>query len=227
MQLVQRAMLPASRPQHLAEVFLGGLLLELKDNHETPVEVTYDFAEGVRDLLLNMVLREEAARVVREFMAFFATQLGIPMDAHELLDWPDLAREVVLSSVSSAQVASITSVLCRIGGCYGQTGNRLREAANDVSAFAMSSPGYAPDKVNGFLEALRTSLRQLHVSEVQGAVHFTAEEVLRQGHAAAPHFPVVDSGHDPVEVERYVTVATRHVWDLWLDRVLPAPCNGP
>ncbi|MDF3144372.1 toll/interleukin-1 receptor domain-containing protein, partial [Streptomyces sp. T21Q-yed] len=68
MRLVQRTMLPASTPMHLAEVFLSGLLVR-----RTPIEpggdpdsVLYDFRDGVRDALLERLSRTESLRVLTQ-----------------------------------------------------------------------------------------------------------------------------------------------------------------
>lgn len=67
MRLVQRAMLPASGPMHLAEVFLSGLLVAVDGPHtesQDPETVLYDFAPGVRDQLLDTLTRRESMQVL-------------------------------------------------------------------------------------------------------------------------------------------------------------------
>jgi hypothetical protein len=69
MHLVRRVMLPTtSGLDHLAEVFLSGLIVQrpLRQIDGRPAEVDYDFLPGVRDLLLNGVLRSEASLVLEQ-----------------------------------------------------------------------------------------------------------------------------------------------------------------
>ena len=67
MRRVQWAMIPESRPEHLAEVFLGGLLRctspvrdDLSDN-----DLRYDFLPGVRELLISDLPIEEELQVLK------------------------------------------------------------------------------------------------------------------------------------------------------------------
>ncbi|RPF36190.1 SAV_2336 N-terminal domain-related protein [Streptomyces sp. TLI_185] len=120
MLLVQRAMLKEeSGPAELAEVLLGGLL-----SHANPAgtrgETWYDFAPGVRDLLLSRLTRDEAALVLktcseyvearfsgrtRNFPALAVAQLG---GAEAVLavtpDAPDASRPPAPFAVVSAEV---------------------------------------------------------------------------------------------------------------------------
>jgi tetratricopeptide (TPR) repeat protein len=66
MRHVQRAMLPASRPSHLAEVLLGGLIAtrSVSGDPDESRRWRYEFAPGVRDLLLSGLGRTDARRVL-------------------------------------------------------------------------------------------------------------------------------------------------------------------
>jgi hypothetical protein len=64
MRLIQQAMLPDPRPQHLAEVYLGGLLCHAGPHAPGRENPGYlDFLPGVRDVLLGSIRRSEAIRV--------------------------------------------------------------------------------------------------------------------------------------------------------------------
>ena len=66
MRLVQHAMVPQSGPDHLAEVFLSGLLVRANpaDDDGDPDAVLYDFREGVREKLLGGLTRRDSLRVL-------------------------------------------------------------------------------------------------------------------------------------------------------------------
>ncbi|WP_329269599.1 SAV_2336 N-terminal domain-related protein [Streptomyces sp. NBC_01451] len=65
MQLVQRALLPGTGPVELAEVLLSDLLVEVADENDGPGP-WYEFAPGVRDLLLNGLALDEALAVLEQ-----------------------------------------------------------------------------------------------------------------------------------------------------------------
>ncbi|MCX4905497.1 SAV_2336 N-terminal domain-related protein [Streptomyces sp. NBC_00878] len=76
MLLVQQAMMKGeSGPTELAEVLLGGIL-----SHANPAgtqgETWYDFAPGVRDLLLGSLARDEAALVLKHCSEYVETHFG-------------------------------------------------------------------------------------------------------------------------------------------------------
>ncbi|WP_406324623.1 SAV_2336 N-terminal domain-related protein [Streptomyces niveus] len=72
MQLVQEALLPDTGPMQLAEVLLGGLLERLPDTVDVPGP-RYDFAPGVRELLLEMLDRG-AAELVLKYLSEYVTR---------------------------------------------------------------------------------------------------------------------------------------------------------
>lgn len=75
MRWVQRAMLPHSRPAHLAEVFLGGLLRPTEDT-----VVPYDFHDGVAELLLTALWRDEVYQLEQQMSQLLDERLGSPRD---------------------------------------------------------------------------------------------------------------------------------------------------
>jgi hypothetical protein len=64
-------MLPESRQVHVAEVFLGGILKTLLpiDADTDPDTIQYDFADGVRDLLLDSVPLRNLLRYSARFLS--------------------------------------------------------------------------------------------------------------------------------------------------------------
>lgn len=65
MQLVQRALLPGTGPVELAEVLFSDLLVEVADESDGPGP-WYEFAPGVRDLLLRRLELNEARAVLEQ-----------------------------------------------------------------------------------------------------------------------------------------------------------------
>ncbi|KAA2261763.1 tetratricopeptide repeat protein [Solihabitans fulvus] len=126
MRLVQGAMLPSSRPSHLAEVFLSDLLHRLDTDgtgyKPRPDDVEYDFQPGIRDELLTELTRQDALQVLSRVSNFVTARLGSPLDFRALLttdqlpDLPDL-------SPPFARVAY--QVLHSLGGRYAEAAERL------------------------------------------------------------------------------------------------------
>ncbi|WP_243794693.1 tetratricopeptide repeat protein [Saccharopolyspora gloriosae] len=73
MRLVQRIMLPASRPSHLAEVLLSGMLRIAPDGPET----RYEFVDGVHAELAGHLARSEARNLRIALSGYFADRLGL------------------------------------------------------------------------------------------------------------------------------------------------------
>jgi tetratricopeptide (TPR) repeat protein len=72
MQLVQRTMLPDSGPAELAEVLLGGLVVRARgDDHRW-----YEFADGIRDVLLAPLGRDEALLVLKHCSEYVEQRFG-------------------------------------------------------------------------------------------------------------------------------------------------------
>ncbi|MEU7865922.1 FxSxx-COOH system tetratricopeptide repeat protein [Dactylosporangium sp. NPDC049140] len=112
MRLVQAARMPGSRPEHLAEVFLGGLLAE-RDG--------YDFRPGVREALLPSLHAAEALAVVR----LVAGHLGpVDLDAAVVAGDPG-----PLIALGPAFIGATAPVLRALGGAHAELAERLRSPA--------------------------------------------------------------------------------------------------
>ena len=126
MRLVQSVMVPESRPSHLAEVFLGGLLRRVTEALD-PEMVRYDFHAGIRDLLIAGLARDETLRVMYEVSRFVGPRIGSPSEFQALLAaGPD---EIIRFGIPFATVAYTT--LRALGGYYAdlavKLGDRIKE----------------------------------------------------------------------------------------------------
>ncbi|SFF36468.1 hypothetical protein SAMN05216251_112141 [Actinacidiphila alni] len=75
MQLVQRTMLPDSGPAELSEVLLSGLLKRMSGG-DTQDHRWYEFADGVRDVLLGPLGRDEALLVLKHCSEYVEQRFG-------------------------------------------------------------------------------------------------------------------------------------------------------
>ncbi|MEU1377308.1 SAV_2336 N-terminal domain-related protein [Streptomyces triculaminicus] len=77
MQVVQRAMLPDTGPMELAEVLLSGLLWRLPGPGPDPAAGhRYEFADGVREMLLQSLDRSAAALVLKHCSDYVERHFG-------------------------------------------------------------------------------------------------------------------------------------------------------
>jgi WD40 repeat protein len=86
MRLVQQAMLPGSRPTHLAEVFLSGLLRRVDSESAYHDLISYDFVgDDVREALIGTVRRSEAIRVLERVSQYLDARVGGDTDFATLI----------------------------------------------------------------------------------------------------------------------------------------------
>lgn len=140
MRLVQGAMLPSSRPSHLAEVFLSGILKRIPDageeNNSSQDDVEYDFLPGIRDRLISELPRQDALQVLASVSNFVSYRLGSPFDFRALLTMAKPADSPALRP-PFAEVA--VKVLSALGGRYAEAADRLARLATRPSADAAST----------------------------------------------------------------------------------------
>ena len=137
MRLVQQAMLPDSRPSHLAEVFLSGLLRKTGTTAD-PEEADYEFLDGIRDILLSALKRSEALRVVQEVWEVMRNRWGAGSDFSALLRAVEQGAETPPLDPPFARVTA--QVLARLGGRYAAIAERLR------AEFGSAGPTGQPDE---------------------------------------------------------------------------------
>ena len=146
MWVVQRVMLPRSRPGHLAEVFLSGLIHDGGTRPAGPAGVQYDFRPGVRELLLSGLTRTEVLRVWAEVSRFVSDRLGSALDFRAMF----AADSSVGHSPAGEPFALVAHhVLRALGGSYADIARNppepalasLATVAGPVAAGAVAGQG--------------------------------------------------------------------------------------
>ncbi|MEU8080305.1 FxSxx-COOH system tetratricopeptide repeat protein [Catellatospora citrea] len=115
MRLVQAAMLPASRPAHLAEFYLGGLIYRTDSGDPAGAEARYEFHEGVRELLLTRLRRSDTLRILHQVADHIGQHAGMSRDFRAVLAAESAAGPDSLG-VPFARV--LRQVLTALGGAY-------------------------------------------------------------------------------------------------------------
>jgi tetratricopeptide (TPR) repeat protein len=170
MRHVQQVMLPDSGPSHLAEVLLGGLI-STSDAERSPYATEdwrYEFAPGVREVLLAGLTRSEARRVLYEVSRQLSARFGHAADeftASLASPDPGAARSLSAASKPFAEIAS--RVLERITGRFP-----VGSAALGQPAF--SSAGRADERSRLILRYQRTGA----LTDIDTAVKVLREESL-------------------------------------------------
>jgi hypothetical protein len=131
--LIQQTMLPESRLEHVAEIFLGGLLKEIpSDKESTPSgDVQYEFFDGVRDLLLDSVPVSDSIQVLKEVSDFVASSAGQSLDFSALLMDPLSTEEITINKDSQALTTVAAKVLQRLGGRYASLAAQLEKISSE------------------------------------------------------------------------------------------------
>jgi AAA+ ATPase superfamily predicted ATPase len=126
-RLIQKTMLP-SNLSHVAEVFLSGLIKQLSGDSANPDVISYDFVEGVRDLILDAQPQSKSAEVLHIAIAHFVEQqIGQSPTVSVLLEDPRPTAELLIGKASQP-FANITSkVLQRLGGDYAMLATYLEK----------------------------------------------------------------------------------------------------
>ncbi|MBO9998014.1 MAG: formylglycine-generating enzyme family protein [Cyanobacteria bacterium SID2] len=123
MRLIRASMLRESSPLPVAEVFLSGLLRRLPEQpNTTDAElVQYDFVEGVREALLDMLPPVDAVEVINTVSFYVSRRLGYS-SLKQFKAWllsPEVEKaENVRGLKSFARVTA--QVLKRLGGEYAK-----------------------------------------------------------------------------------------------------------
>lgn len=132
-RLIQRTMLPESRQVHVAEVFLSGLLEVISVNSDTldPDYIEYEFADGVREALLNPVPISDKARVLSEISDFIESKYDQVLDFRTLIANPGARGGVSIGKESKPFASMAAKVLRRFGGEYVSLADWLEENSKD------------------------------------------------------------------------------------------------
>jgi hypothetical protein len=137
-RLIQQTMLQKSSQVHVAEVFLGGILKPLSsvDEDVEGDKIQFDFADGVRDLLLDGVPLTESTEVLRQVSEYVAQKVGLSVDDFSAM----LVNPGLVDSSSSVLVrpfAQITAkVLRRLGGKYAELAEDMEQSFQLLSQTA-------------------------------------------------------------------------------------------
>ena len=129
MRLVQHVMVPGSRPTHLAEVLLGGLLRiePTSASSSDPDNLAFEFHDDIREVLID---RLEFPRAVETFNAVsqhIPEHFGEGLDFQALVKQPELLDQLNRSPGDRpfAQVAA--RLLKRLGGRHAELARQFLE----------------------------------------------------------------------------------------------------
>jgi tetratricopeptide (TPR) repeat protein len=168
MRLVQRVMLPNSRPSHLAELLLSGLLHTVHEGSPAhPDQRQYEFVDGVRDVLLGTLRRSEAALVVDEVSAYVASRLGQALDSAALLTMPRGFGDYSLAPASRPFAHIPIQILYRLGGRYAELADR-RSAQGITTGPSEPPPAPATRRSGKGQRRLRPLLAVVSYSQADG-----------------------------------------------------------
>ena len=128
MRLVQRTLLPGSGVEHLAEVFLSGLVVRTAEAvpGEEPDSVVYDFGPDIRPLLRNTVTRRDVYDVMKLMGSApvgLAAPFGGTLDYRMLIPDPGGRADLPAEGLPFTDVA--VANLRSLGGEYARAADRI------------------------------------------------------------------------------------------------------
>jgi hypothetical protein len=172
---VQQALLPDSRPSHLAEVLLGGLVTThgAPDDPDEPQRWRYEFMPGVRDLLLSGLGRADANRVLTAVSRELTARFGRGADEFAAIATgpgyvPEALAPVPAANRPFAEIAA--HVLARITGSFTDTPEANGTAAGEPGAGeprVTAYPGHAPEPAASLIRRYQRTGR---ISDVDAAI---------------------------------------------------------
>jgi hypothetical protein len=149
MRLVQRAILPESGPDQLAEVFLSGLLIRADPTakNDDPDYVLYDFRDGIRELLLGSITRSESLQVLevlQKVSGVVADRFGGTLDFRALAPTSGTIGEHCLPPGSEPFAMVAAMVLRGLGGLYADIAEAIAPSVSATIDAVSTAPVTAP-----------------------------------------------------------------------------------
>lgn len=169
-RLVRQTLLPQANQEHLAEVFLSGLI-EKVQFIEAPAmssgsKMHYDFVEGVRPLLLNSLKKSDMISVFKQISTYLEKNLGQPMDFLAMVEDPSLVSELQINGVYLPFATIAAGALKRFGGKYEKLAERIESKVEKILIDHEQETDYLP-------KAKKTvSTAQQEASEEQPIRHY-------------------------------------------------------
>jgi len=142
MRLVQSAMLPRSRPRHLAEFFLSDLLRRRTPyaEHQDAEAVVYDFRKGIRQVLAASLGPDTGLHILTKVSKFISQRFGAALDFPAILAGAGVPTMLDEASRPFAEVAQ--GVLYALGGQYRALARQLTVALQrQNSGGSLTMPG--------------------------------------------------------------------------------------
>lgn len=122
-RLVQKAMLPETKPAHVAEFFLGDLIHRIGPDEEDLDRAQFEFHTGVRDLLLTRLRRSDTLRILHQVADYISRRSGAPRDFRAIL-----ATEATTGlGIPFAHI--LRQALTRLGGSYAALAAQMQSGA--------------------------------------------------------------------------------------------------
>ena len=146
-RLIRQTLLGGETGQvHEAEVLLGGLLHAIgpADSAIDPEEILYDFHDGVRARLLDILPGADARRVLWAISQYIEDRLGLDRGTVRTLVADPLGEATGWKTTESPIARIFLDVLGRLGGDYTRLALRRRPGHEKPT-----SSGYAPHSTQG------------------------------------------------------------------------------
>jgi tetratricopeptide (TPR) repeat protein len=146
-ETVRRTMLPESRPGHLAEIMLSGLVrpTDAPITADMPLAVPLDFVEGAREALLSGATRVDTARAFAVAAEEYGRKVPGTGAAQGALLAPDRVPDTPVNPDTLPFARVELAVLQALSGPYASRARRIGQAVADLDRkLALSSQAPSP-----------------------------------------------------------------------------------
>ncbi|MGI8335623.1 FxSxx-COOH system tetratricopeptide repeat protein [Actinomadura scrupuli] len=151
MRLVQRVMLPRSRPSDLSELIGSGLLRRVgrpggrRRGPEPIDQVSYDFVDGVRPELLASGRRSETARVLTMLGVHLGDRVRLLRELVAMIRAPNDATPPALDAADIVFAEPALHALRALAGPYRRQAHELEAAVHRVRPPLTGKPNHRPE----------------------------------------------------------------------------------
>src|SRR6266702_411797 len=210
--LIQQTMLSERKPEHVAEVFLGGLLKEIYRDHTTthPEYIEYEFLPGVKEELFNALPMPDEYQVLREISRFVENRLGLSRDFLGRIALPTSSEGLTIDPESRPFARIATTVWRKLGGDYAAYADKLDQMLNGHS----TQPIEVPTEFREAGEELQSEVKREIVSTAptSPSVHYTTAKVALVGDSGVGKTGL---GYRIAE-ERFQVTESTHGQQFWV-----------
>jgi hypothetical protein len=164
MRLVQHVMLPSTRPTHLAEVLLGGLMRVESSDQDSPDDLSFEFYDDVPEILIDRLEFPRAVETFNVVTRYFSEHFGAPLNFLAIVRSPERLTALNASNSGRPFAKVAARLLMRLGGRYAKLARRILDGDKGIVADLRGA-----DLSGARLRAADLNMADLREADLSGA----------------------------------------------------------